>query len=208
MPPVPMPDPTHLEGQPNERRPVADLLPRLSLKASRRVNALGVLLISLVLVFTYMDEVRHGLTLCTLCIMQRMALFGVATGACLNLRFGRRTSHYAIAIGAAMAGAMVTARQILLHVATAPAAHDDLSHHISAHGWVLTTFVLLIAAGAFLVLLDRGLPARRGRRLSALGMTALFIISLMALVNGLSTWLVCGIGPCPAEPSAVSRPMP
>ena len=41
---------------------------------------------------------------CPLCLLQRLAMLGVAIGAMMNLRFGVRTSHYAVTIFSAIFG--------------------------------------------------------------------------------------------------------
>jgi len=53
---------------------------------------------------------------CPLCLLQRVFFCAIAAGPILNLRYGPRASHYALSILAALIGASVSARQILLHI--------------------------------------------------------------------------------------------
>src|SRR5262245_25185072 len=53
---------------------------------------------------------------CPLCMLQRALFCALAVGPILNLRFAPRPSHYALTIIAAMIGASVSVRQMLLHI--------------------------------------------------------------------------------------------
>jgi disulfide bond formation protein DsbB len=53
---------------------------------------------------------------CPLCLLQRVIFALLAVGPILNIRFGPRTSHYALSMLAAVMGAVVSGRQILLHI--------------------------------------------------------------------------------------------
>ncbi|MBS9475902.1 disulfide bond formation protein B [Ancylobacter sp. VKM B-3255] len=175
----------------------------LSPALSRGLNALGVMSVSLVLILAFVDQISHGDFPCTLCIMQRVGFIGVATGLCLNLRFGPRPSHYAIALLSAMIGGFVSARQALLHLAPATRVYGEPALDMHFYTWALTLFCIIIAGCTFLLLFDRqGPQVRRGRRrLSPFGFTALFVISILTLVNGLSTVMECGTGGCPEDPA-------
>src|SRR5262249_33413414 len=80
------------------------------------LNALGLYAIALVLLVAFAAQlVLHELP-CPLCLLQRIQFAMLAVGPILNLRFGPRTSHYAVSLFTALAGATFAARQILLHV--------------------------------------------------------------------------------------------
>ena len=53
---------------------------------------------------------------CTLCLLQRVAMIGVAFGAAMNLKFGPKPRHYALCLIAAVFGLAVSFRQTLLHI--------------------------------------------------------------------------------------------
>lgn len=180
-----------------------EILPRLSLKVSRRVNAGGILVLGLVLALTTVDQMHRHDVACTLCIMQRITFIGIAVGLSLNLRFGARVSHYVIAILSAVAGAMIAARQVLMQITPDLRTHSTPPFEPVAYSWAVTLFASLIAGGALLMLIDRQ-PAifRRRRRLSLTGIAALFVICVLTMVNGLSTLVECGAGSCTEEPSA------
>lgn len=180
-----------------------EILPRLSLEASRRLNAGGILVLGLILALTTVDQAHRHNVACTLCIMQRIAFIGIAVGLSLNLRFGARASHYVIAILSAVAGAMIAARQVLMQITPDLRTHSAPPIEPVAYSWAVTLFASLIAGGALLMLIDRQKTSfHRRRRLSLTGIAALFVICVLTMVNGLSTLVECGAGSCPEEPPA------
>src|SRR6202051_3788477 len=80
------------------------------------LNALGLYGIALVLVAAFAGQSLLNELPCPLCLLQRVLLSLLAIGPILNIRFGSRPSHYALSLLAAVVGATVSARQILLHI--------------------------------------------------------------------------------------------
>jgi disulfide bond formation protein DsbB len=53
---------------------------------------------------------------CPLCLLQRILFAVLAIGPIMNIRWGPRPNHYALSMLAAIAGAVVSTRQVLLHI--------------------------------------------------------------------------------------------
>jgi disulfide bond formation protein DsbB len=70
-----------------------------------------------VLVLAFADQLWFRDLPCPLCILQRVGFIAAGFGIALNLMFGPRPSHYGLAIVGAVAGGVVSARQILLNIA-------------------------------------------------------------------------------------------
>ncbi len=70
-----------------------------------------ILLLSSLFVQFFMKE-----SPCPLCILQRAAFINIGICLIMNLRYKNRVSHWAMAILSACAGAVVSIRQILLHI--------------------------------------------------------------------------------------------
>ncbi len=85
---------------------------------SLTLNALSLYALSAVLVAAFAMQFARGELPCPLCLLQRAFMCALAIGPILNLRFGPRPSHYALSMLAALAGAAVSVRQILLHILT------------------------------------------------------------------------------------------
>ncbi|MCF2527853.1 disulfide bond formation protein B [Yinghuangia soli] len=97
---------------------------------------------------------------CPLCVLQRMFMMLVAMGPAYIIARGRKgrvdtrdyVTGYGIAIVSAVAGAMVSARQILLHIVPPDPGYGGTVFGLHLYTWALITFVLaIVAAGVMLV---------------------------------------------------------
>ncbi len=174
------------------------MTPELSL----RLNAVGLLAVSAVLIFAFAYQLLLSDLPCPLCILQRGAFVVAGFGLALNLRFGPRASHYALVLMGALAGAVVASRQILIHIApgTGTYGHELLGLHF--YSWAFVIFVVMVLGTAVMLLFDRQFakddPAYR---LTAFSKVAFVLFGLLALGNGLSTVLECADGLCPDNPT-------
>lgn len=175
--------------------------PVLTPDLSRLLNALGLIAVGAVLLVAFYDQFVGGELPCPLCILQRAGFVGVGVGLALNLKFGPRPSHYALAILSAMAGGAVAARQVLLHIVPGTGTFGAPFLGLHFYSWALLLFIVIIAGCALLLLFDRQFePAPRLYKLGGLGLFAFALIALLALGNGVSTVLECGGGLCPDDP--------
>jgi disulfide bond formation protein DsbB len=166
-----------------------------------RLNLLALGLISLTLVAAFVDQLVLGELPCPLCLLQRAALGAAGLGFLLNLRFGVRPLHYGLAIMAALVGAAVAMRQILLHIAPADPGFGNPLFGLHFYTWAFITFVTIIGGVAVLISLPNSMdsaPAtpRRGR---FAGMV-MALFALLIAANLVSTLLECGLSQCPDNP--------
>jgi disulfide bond formation protein DsbB len=175
------------------------MTPALSL----RLNAVGLLAVSAVLIFAFADQLFLNDLPCPLCILQRAGFVVAGFGLALNLRFGPRASHYALVLIGALAGAVVASRQILIHIApgTGTYGHDLFGLHF--YSWAFVIFVLMVLGTAVMLLFDRQFAQDEmsADRVTALSKFAFVLFGLLALGNGLSTVLECAGGLCPDNPT-------
>src|ERR1700741_784203 len=80
------------------------------------LNAISLYAVALVLAAAFAAQLLLHELPCPLCLLQRILFSMLAIGPILNIRFGPRPSHYALSLLAAVVGATVSARQILLHI--------------------------------------------------------------------------------------------
>ena len=85
-------------------------------KFTRFANTLFILVLMLVLSSAYYQQFFKAERPCPLCIIQRICMFGVATGLFLNLRIKISATHYSFSILSAILGGTVSLRQIFLHI--------------------------------------------------------------------------------------------
>ena len=104
---------------------------------------------------------------CPLCQLQRVAFTALAVGPILTLRYGPHPSHYALVIIAALAGAGIAGRQVLLHVAPGDPGYGSaiLGYHF--YTWAFVCFAVAIAASAIVLLFDKQFDGGARARASA-----------------------------------------
>jgi disulfide bond formation protein DsbB len=170
---------------------------------SVRLNAVGLLAVSAVLLVAFFDQLVLGDLPCPLCILQRAGFVAAGVGLALNLRFGPRPSHYAVTILGAIAGGAVAVRQVLLHIVPGSGAYGNALLGLHFYTWAAIVFGLIVVGTAFMLLFDRQFAADEhpGRLLAGLTLASLALFALLALGNGVSTVLECGGGLCPDSPT-------
>jgi disulfide bond formation protein DsbB len=178
----------------------APVTPALSL----RLNALGLLAISAVLIFAFADQLALNDLPCPLCILQRAAFVVAGFGLVLNLRFGPKPSHYAVVIIGALAGAFISGRQILIHIVPGTGSYGSALLGLHFYTWAFVVFALIVLGTAVMLLFDRQFPNDESTSLNrptSLSLAAFALFTLLALGNGVSTVLECADGLCPDNPT-------
>jgi disulfide bond formation protein DsbB len=138
---------------------------------------------------------------CPLCLLQRVMFAMLAVGPILNLRFGVRPSHYAMSLLAAVAGAVVSARQVLLHILPGDAGYGSAIFGYHYYSWALVAFIAAIVLLSAILLSDR--QFERPQAPPPAGIPAHIAVWLVIGLTGLnvaSTLLECGFGACADNP--------
>jgi disulfide bond formation protein DsbB len=163
------------------------------------LNGLGLAGLIGVLVVAYLDQfLAHDLP-CPLCLLQRVAVAGVAFGMLLNLRYGPQPPGYGIMLLAALFGMAVAGRQVLLHVAPGTGSYGAPLFGLHFYTWSFLLFAAVILGTAILLLVPRPTSPVRplphelqyGLAWAAIGLTVL---------NAVTTFLQCGPVECPDNP--------
>jgi disulfide bond formation protein DsbB len=157
------------------------------------LNTLSLYGVALVLAAAYAAQFILRELPCPLCLLQRILFAALAVGPILNIRFGPRPSHYAMSLLAAVAGAVASTRQVLLHIMPGEAGN----------GSALLGFIAAIVLLAAILLFDRQfeedkavLPATGG----AFAQTAVWLVIALTAANVATTLLECGFGACADNP--------
>lgn len=163
----------------------------------RNLNALIIIIISGVLLSAYGVQFLWHEQPCPLCLLQRIGMISVAVAALLNIRFGVKMSHYALALLSALFGGFVALRQISLHVCPGFPEFGLPVLGLSLYTWSFIVFVCVVLAVAFLLFLynpdeERQVPPP----LNAWSKLAYGLIFTVAVANIITTLLQCGLGPC------------
>ncbi len=186
------------------------MTPARAVGLSRLINILALLALLGVLAGSLHLQFGIGEQPCPLCLIQRSAMIGLAVGPAMNLLWGIRARHYALAILAASVGIAGSTRQVLLHIATkgdpgyGPAV---LGWHL--YTWAFVTFAIGIIGCAVLLMWQAPLEAgdqgvRGARSLTRLiALTVIIWAVIDLLVIAISVIPECGLGLCPDDPSNI-----
>jgi disulfide bond formation protein DsbB len=163
------------------------------------LNGVGLAGLIVVLLVAYADQFAGHDLPCPLCLLQRVAVAGVAFGLLLNLRYGPQPSAYGIMLLAALFGMAVAGRQILLHIAPGTGSYGAPLLGMHFYTWSFLLFAAVILGTAILLLLPRPTSPVRplprqlqyGLAWAAIGVTAL---------NAVTTFLQCEPLECPDNP--------
>ena len=178
----------------------------MSPSLAKNINLIGVLGLCGVLIGAYYLQIVKEELPCPLCLIQRLAVLGVALGAMMNLRYGMHPTHYAISLLSAVFGAFVSARQILLHIAPGSGGYGSavLGYHL--YTWSFLIFVSAIVLIG-LMLLSEGqyedYDKQKDRRdLDSFVIVVFFLVVLISAANVVTTYLECGLKQCPENPAS------
>lgn len=174
-------------------------------QVARSLNVLFVLAVTLILLAAFGVQFAKGELPCPLCLLQRLAMLGVGAGALLNVRYGVRPRHYGLALASAIFGGAVAGRQVLLHIAPGDPGYGEPLLGLHLYTWSFIAFASIGVIVSLMCWFDRQFEttdASRGTpaypRLSA---AVLLLFVGVALANTLTTLLLCGLGPCPDNPT-------
>jgi disulfide bond formation protein DsbB len=167
------------------------------IRFSRALNAFAAIVVSLVLVGGFAVQVFLREQPCPLCLLQRAGMLGVIAGALFNLRLGLNPAHYAVGLMAALVGASVSIRQILLHIAPGSEPFGSPVMGLSLYTWAFIVFVSCMVGIASLLFFHRsGDRARSFSEMNRLEQAAFALALLVGLGNFGWTLAFCGLGLC------------
>jgi disulfide bond formation protein DsbB len=179
------------------------------------LNFVGMLGMIVVLVSAYTYQFTEQSLPCTLCLLQRIAMLGVAFGAAMNLMLGPRPRHYAVCIVSAVFGLLVAMRQTLLHInpywdqstnmptldanANPPFGSPVLG--LSLYTWGIVIFTVAILLAGIMLLADGQFrpvtePPMWMVRVAQIGVWILLVVAALETV---STFAECGPFDCPND---------
>jgi disulfide bond formation protein DsbB len=166
------------------------------------LNAISLYAVALVLAAAFAAQlVLHELP-CPLCLLQRILFATLAVGPILNVRFGPRPSHYALSLLTAVTGAVVSTRQVLLHIMPGDAGYGSALLGYHYYTWALIGFIAAIILLAAVLLFDRqfeNFDARSFAR-DAFAQTGVWLVIILTMLNVVSTLLECGLKACADNP--------
>ena len=167
------------------------------------LNALGLYAIALVLAAAFAAQLLLHELPCPLCLLQRILFAALAVGPILNIRFGPRPSHYALSLFAAIAGAVASTRQVLLHIMPGDAGYGSALLGYHYYTWALIGFITAIVLLASMLLFDRQFAENATAQPVSDGVfarMAVWLVIGLTVLNVVSTILECGFAACADNP--------
>jgi hypothetical protein len=169
------------------------------------LNALDVLGLGVLLLIAFILQISLHELPCPLCILQRIGILAIAFGFLLNVQFRIHTSHYTLSLLAALLTAAMSMRQIFLHVVPGAAGYGLPFLGLHLYTWV---FLLCVAVIIYIAIIFSIAPQYaniherklKGKTLQILTHLAFAVVFLLAIFNGVSTYLECGFKECPDNP--------
>ncbi len=181
---------------------------------AKMLSTLDVLGLALILIIAFGMQFFMGELPCPLCLLQRLGILAIGFGFLLNIHYHIRTSHYAISLLAAVFTALVSMRQVLLHIVPTP---GDYGYGSAIFGLHMYTWVFIISIVAIIYIAivmswpaqyvlgkthsdePAELKAPWARHISHFAFLLFFIVTI---ANVISLHEECGWHECPDNPIA------
>jgi disulfide bond formation protein DsbB len=164
------------------------------------MNVVALYAIAGVLIAAFAMQLALGELPCPLCLLQRALFCALAAGPILNLHYGPRASHYALSILAALVGAAISVRQILLHILPGDPGYGSAVLGYHYYTWAFLLFVAAIALATVMLLFDRQFEGEDPPSRSLAGGIAVWLVIALVATNAFSTLAICGFAACPDNP--------
>ncbi len=162
-------------------------------------NMFGLILISLILVISFLDQLsRHDLP-CPLCLLQRIGFVAVGLCMCMNLKMGIKPSHYGLMILSALFGLAVALRQNFLHLTPNDPGYGHLIFGLYAYVWSAIIFTLMLIAIGGALIFERGFGENQ-LKINRFSVVLILVFLSLILLNGVSTLIECGTLTCKDNP--------
>jgi disulfide bond formation protein DsbB len=179
---------------------------RLLAEVAGLVETIGlfILLATAVLIQFYLKELP-----CPLCLLQRIGFFGIAISMCLNLHFGYRTSHIGFSLLFAVFTSFVALRQIELHVVPGTGSYGNAIFGMHLYTWSFLISLGAVIYNALVLILDLT-PTYRyqlGKFWTGFNRIVVIFVALLILINLVLTYMECGFGFCPDNPTVYLDPL-
>jgi disulfide bond formation protein DsbB len=173
----------------------------MSPKLAVTLNAVALYAISAVLVLAFYWQFAYDELPCPLCLLQRVAFTALAVGPILTIRHGPKPQHYGLVIMAALMGAAIAARQILLHILPGDPGFGSALLGFHFYTWAFLGFTTAVLAAGVMLTLGRqfAAPAQAPAR-GAFADAAIWLIVALTALNAVSALAECGFSGCPANP--------
>jgi disulfide bond formation protein DsbB len=161
------------------------------------LNALLAIMLACVLIGAYVVQLVRHEEPCPLCILQKLAMLGIASGALMNLRFGIKPLHYGISLLSMLFGTAVSLKQIALHIYPEYPSPSQPIFGLDLYAWAFLIFKCsTLTVAIMLILYDKKSDTDKMPKMGVLETIAFVLVLLVCLANVFTTFAKCRFGPC------------
>ena len=166
-------------------------------------NILDILGIAILLFLTFIFQFVYKELPCPLCLLQRVGFLMTGVGFLLNLRYGLRASHYALALFGALFTAFVALRQMALHIVPGSSSYGSSIFGLHMYTWsfVISMAIVLFTAGILGLDTQYSELPKKIRYFNYILPVLFVVMFLLAATNLISLVMECGLGQCPDSPT-------
>ena len=165
------------------------------------LNAVALYVISGILLTAFYWQFARSELPCPLCLLQRVAFAALAVGPVLTIRQGPKPQHLGMAIVAALAGAVIAGRQILLHIGPGDPGFGSTLLGLHFYTWAFLAFAgALLAAGVMLLIGPQNGSEARAPARGLFEDAGVWLVMALVALNALSVLVQCGFSGCPSNP--------
>lgn len=175
----------------------------LIIQFERFINACELFGLLVVLFMAFLFQFGLNELPCPLCLLQRVGFIGISLGFLLNLRFGLRPSHYAIAILSSLFTAFVALRQIALHAVPGTGAYGPAILDLHMYTWSFIVAMLIAIFTTLSLAIDRQYLEAHHKNIKwkYLTHTLFTLLVILTAFNAISVLFECGLAQCPDNPT-------
>lgn len=159
------------------------------------LNSLFIFVLSAILLGAFFIQIFQNESPCSLCLLQRIGMLGMAASAFMNIVYGPKPFHYGGILLFAILGGFIALRQIALHVCPDHPVFGKPFWGISLYTWSFFISASSVAFVALMLLIFKGVG--KANRLHPFWKVSTFtLLFLITLANAIYTLFACGLGPC------------
>jgi disulfide bond formation protein DsbB len=159
------------------------------------LNAAGIAGICLALLIAFFYQLVLFDLPCPLCLLQRAGLIMIALALMMNLRFGEKVVHYALALLGGVGTGIISSRQILLHIVPGSTTYGLPFLGLHLYTWAFLCALASVVYVAFMLAAFN--PRHAAKPESGLvGNLAMWLLTAVIAANLALTLLQCGLGQC------------
>ncbi len=169
-----------------------------------KLNMLGLLGTTLILLVAFYYQFAHGELPCPLCLLQRAGFIAIGMGFLFNVRVGERGVHYAMVLVGSLVTGLISMRQVSLHLLPGDPGYGSTLFGLHFYTWSLIAALATVSYVA-LIFVAKDMASRRKKVLATAGngrgaRAAYLVFVVLIGANLLCTVLECGAGQCDDNP--------